>query len=259
MRSLHLTSPLMHGKDVRDLQATLRVKVDGQYGPLTAAAVRRSKYLIGFPRKALDTGATVYYLEILYGKRPKPAAYSRTARIRARQVQHEAAQQSKADKTRAAAVRSMVRLNGTVEHPPESNRGPGFIDDCQLHAGHGRFGAGEKGWPWCGCAVHEAYRLAGVDLPGEIRSVGWLYSAAHAGHPKFKLVSLDKARKGDIVILFGSNTHMGLVRENYHGGDLPTVEGNTSPGNDGSQDNGGGIHERHRDPSAVVAIVRVVV
>lgn len=258
MRSLHLVSPMQHGSDVRLLQEKLGITVDGQYGPLTAKAVRRSKYARGFPSTALDTGATAYYLQILYGERQPPADYAARSRSRKQLVEKRAKVEAQKSRLAAKALAELGHVVGQVEHPAGSNRGPGFIDTCQLNAGHGHFRPGEDGWPWCGCAVHEAYKRAGVELPGEIRSVGWLYSAAHSGHPKFELVSLHDAVPGDILILFGPNTHMGLLREKVTVSNIvQTREGNTSPGPGGSQDNGGGIHDRARHPTDIVAIIHV--
>jgi hypothetical protein len=256
MRSLHDVSPMQTGGDVRKLQSKLGITVDGQYGPLTQKAVRASKYRLGFPLSSLDSGATVYYLEILYGLKPAPKAYAGVAKRRQRKVAAAKRAEQKALGKRGLAVHEAGKVLGEVEHPAESNRGPGWIDTCQLNAGHGRFAPGEHGWPWCGCAVHESYRRAGVTLPGEIRSVRWLYNAAHAGHPQFSLIRLADADVGDIVILFSPDTHMALVRGHFNG-KLPTREGNTSPADQGSQDNGGGEWDRQRSASDVVAVIRV--
>jgi hypothetical protein len=53
VRTLHLTNPLMTGDDVKTLQALLEPyhpgEPDGEYGPATAAAVKRAKWALGYP------------------------------------------------------------------------------------------------------------------------------------------------------------------------------------------------------------------
>jgi hypothetical protein len=57
------------------------------------------------------------------------------------------------------------------------------------------------------------------------------------------------------VILFGTSTHVGLIEKRVPSG-YQTIEGNTSPGNAGSQSNGGGCFRRVRPYSSVVACCR---
>ena len=69
-RTLHLTNPLMTGPDVVHLQTLLATyhpgKVDGEYGPATAAAVKQAKWALGYPDAKCDQSAgpqLVSYLE----------------------------------------------------------------------------------------------------------------------------------------------------------------------------------------------------
>jgi hypothetical protein len=62
-------------------------------------------------------------------------------------------------------------------------------------------------------------------------------------------------RPGDLLGLFGESTHVAMVERRVVGG-YQTIEGNTSPGNAGSQANGGGCFRRLRPDSAVVYVVR---
>ena len=54
-----------------------------------------------------------------------------------------------------------------------------------------------------------------------------------------------KAKKGDLVILFGCGQHVGTVRS-VDSSYCYTYEGNTSSRNGGSQTNGGGAFKRTR-------------
>ena len=74
---------------------------------------------------------------------------------------------------------------------------------------------------------------------------------------------MQSARAGDIVFFnFNSNfdrsiaTHVGICVKNSDGMTVTCVEGNTSSGDSGSQDNGGGVYERTRDMKHVVGIAR---
>jgi hypothetical protein len=68
-----------------------------------------------------------------------------------------------------------------------------------------------------------------------------------------------KIKQGDLVVIGGYGVHVEMVRgpEQPDGG-VPTYGGNTSPGNSGSQSNGGGAYKRVRYPSEVrgFALVR---
>lgn len=63
-----------------------------------------------------------------------------------------------------------------------------------------------------------------------------------------------KPERGDIVFLafsendikIGSPAHVGIIKEINKDGSFTTIEGNTSSGVNGSQDNGGGVFERVR-------------
>lgn len=57
-RTLRLSVPFMSGPDVAALQRRLAPyhpgRVDGEYGPLTAAAVERAKWALGYPEEQCD-------------------------------------------------------------------------------------------------------------------------------------------------------------------------------------------------------------
>lgn len=255
LRHLALTSPHMKGPDVERLQRKLHVPDDGEYGPVTAAAVHRSKSLLGFPAKALDSGASTFYLEILYGERNAPASYAKTALKRADQRKALEAAKPAASKARAAAVKWALSHEGYSERA-SLNRGD-LLDNWQIANGHGKFsGPSEKGWPWCGVYTWASYHFgADIDLDGRLRDCGWTYYAARSGQAGLHLVPFAQAIPGDIALLFGIGTHQGLVRAKYSGsGPLLTIEGNTG----GSRPaDGGMVAKGSRAPRDVTAVVRV--
>jgi len=108
--------------------------------------------------------------------------------------------------------------------------------------------------------VTEVAQTLGHEVPkrkaGKVKSDGsasWMASVASIedyakqGKGPFKAWTTDgsKAKKGDLVVLFGRGQHVGTVRSidsNY----AYTWEGNTSSGSSGSQSNGGGSYKRSR-------------
>lgn len=72
-------------------------------------------------------------------------------------------------------------------------------------------------------------------------------------------VSVTEVQRGDIVMLNFSDgisaDHCGLVIER-DGNTVKTVEGNTSPGEEGSQDNGGCVALKTRYPYQIVGVCR---
>ena len=87
-----------------------------------------------------------------------------------------------------------------------------------------------------------------------LASVDWITNRAKAGNAPFRGWTTDgsKAKKGDLVILFGPGTHVGTVRATPTGSTCPTWEGNTSSSSGGSQSNGGGSYKRDRSRSSEV-------
>jgi hypothetical protein len=118
-RSLHMTNPHMRGGDVEELQRLLTGGrfgnfhpglIDGEYGPLTAAAVRQAKWTVGFADPDLDGVADEQLLKYLAGE-PLPLDYH--ARAAARRY----------DAAKALAVREQI----------VSNARWGIAHDRQIH------------------------------------------------------------------------------------------------------------------------------
>jgi hypothetical protein len=94
--------------------------------------------------------------------------------------------------------------------------------------------------PWCGVWCMNALRAAGVTgLDSNLASVAWIEQQAKAGKKPFRGWTTDgsKAKAGDLVVLFGSGQHVGMVDE-VHSDSVETYEGNTSVGS-----NGGSAHK----------------
>lgn len=138
---------------------------------------------------------------------------------------------------------------GVTEHPPGSNRGP-IIDDWNKSAG------APAGSFWCCSFVHAMYDREGFDLPGgasvqRVRQAaikaGWIVRRPFRGD----LACFD-FHEGDRYGPYGD--HIGFVERvlalrwsaGKFTGYIQTIEGNTSSGVAGSQDNGGGVYRRRR-------------
>jgi hypothetical protein len=154
----------------------------------------------------------------------------------------------------AKAVAFMVKRAGSTESPAGSN------DSAFLRHWRDALGmAWMRGQPWCGFAVLAAYHYgAHKALPQGVVFTPNIVAWAHAGD-HFQAVPSSQAKAGDLVVFNfpGGHPvadHVGLARGPARGGVIPTVEGNTSSGNGGSQSNGGGIFIRSR-PVGLIAVV----
>ena len=127
---------------------------------------------------------------------------------------------------------------GTTESPAGSNR-----------TKYGKW-MGLDGQPWCMSFVQWCFAQAGQALPCKTGSCSALLRWYQANQPDRVTQT---PQPGDIVIYsFG---HTGIV-ESVAGNIATVIEGNTSPGAAGSQDNGGGVYRRTRGRSTVTAYIR---
>ncbi len=181
----------------------------------------------------------------------------RTARRMAKRIpilkrRIEAKRKSGADKATAWALDQV----GTTESPPSSNRGPYPISHCQV------FTIGYDGVAWCGCHVcSAAVEEGGADIPLKARLAytPYIVADANAGTNGLTRVPYDQVQRGDLVVFnFGSGIakHVGIALGPFTGGMTDAIEGNTSSGSSGSQDNGGGVYRRQRPVSHVCGVAR---
>lgn len=264
--TLKLTTPHMRGTDVGHAQARLddwidhwklplsKVSRDKDFGPDTRGLGRAFEYYEGFPDRLVNGILDPKYsLPVLndshYAVAPVAGIVTRYwVRRGAKRRNYLRAHRSHGRE----GVMEFARKNlEVVEHPPNSNSGPGISTWERLSG----MGAG----PWCGAFVIAAYQLGGgIRLPHSWVYTPDIYYDAGAGRNGARAVPMSAALPGDLVLFsFGSHPcqHVGLVEKRISGG-LQTIEGNTSPGISGSQDNGGGVHRKLRY-SGIVRIVRI--
>lgn len=103
--------------------------------------------------------------------------------------------------------------------------------------------------PWCMYFVQWIYQHAGKKLPYFTGSCSallrWYKENAPSQVIKATLTGI-KIPSGAIIIYnFG---HTGIVLRRWDDGHITTIEGNTSPGVNGSQSNGDGVYVRNRNP-----------
>ena len=109
---------------------------------------------------------------------------------------------------------------------------------------------GLDGRPWCMMFAQWCFDKAGEALPYKTASCSALERWYRNNRPQS--VHND-AEPGDIAIYdFG---HTGIV-ESVQEDTITAIEGNTSPGTSGSQNNGGGVYRRKRSKVLVTAFIR---
>ena len=127
---------------------------------------------------------------------------------------------------------------GVTESPAGSNR-----------TKYGKW-MGLDGQPWCMSFVQWCFHQAGTPLPHKTGSCSALLNWYQKNRPD---CVVKDPQPGDIAIFtFG---HTGIV-ERALPGSVMCIEGNTSPGQSGSQDNGGGVYRRQRNLALVRAFIR---
>ena len=138
---------------------------------------------------------------------------------------------------------------GIKESPPDSNR---VLYNTWYYGQEVSGGA----YPWCMAFVQWVFHQTGVPLPARAASCSALMRAAQK---KGAWVTED-FRPGDVVVYDfsgkkGAPVHCGIVERVAKTG-VTAIEGNTSPGSSGSQDNGGGVFRRTRSRSTAEAYIR---
>ena len=141
---------------------------------------------------------------------------------------------------------------GVTESPPGSNRIK-YWDDWP----------GWQGQPWCVAFLYWVFHHAGEGSAfcagAKTASCGTLYRWYKE---QGLTVPKHDVQPGDIVILNFRGTaetqHCGLVVDVGDGNWIQTVEGNTSPGMEGSQDNGGCVASKIRTMAQIVGVCRPI-
>jgi hypothetical protein len=242
---LHVTSPLMRGLGVLDVQQRLAAlgcspgPIDAAYGPTTAAAVKAFQAARGLTVDGWVGPETLAALIASVSTAPDGVAPSvRTASPIGKEALIEAAKHL-----------------GEKENPAGSNRTS--------------FGEwyGENGVPWCNIFVSYCFQVGGgfticdgFKGAGAKSGKGCAYVPTTSAWLKVTgmWVGRTEPLPGDIAIFNwdgGAPDHIGIVEQSLGNGDFMTIEGNTSVGNDS---NGGEVMRRQRHVVQVDGFGRVM-
>jgi hypothetical protein len=146
---------------------------------------------------------------------------------------------------REQAVKNARSYLGVSESPPESNRGDPQPSEWQDRV------MGFDGQPWCACFTTCMAWDVGVQ-GGSSAGVQVIVDMARNGQGMFRGWTTDPGQvmRGDMAVIGCTSCHIGLVADSddpWH-----TIEGNTSPGSEGSQYNGGCVAEKQRPHGDIV-------
>lgn len=242
MRTLHLTSPLTSGSDVRVLQRDVNLHLkrwgantgfldeDGQYGPLSEHRAREVAFGIGLGQGTYQHGVTPYVrhrihdLRLLNPVQRKRLHERRSWRVRFAHRLHGGGVQL------ATAYAKRMAALGVHEVPAGSNAGP-FITEWERLTGYG------PGVYWCGCFINAVLIAGGFHPQPFLGYVPNVEAKARGGRDGWSWHGAGAQREGDLAC-FGGGEHIEYVTAT--GSPLRTIGGNTSKG-DGSPNNGGGV------------------
>jgi cell wall-associated NlpC family hydrolase len=203
-RSLALADPLMTGDDVRGCQQLLAAnrygdfapgEADGEYGQVTAAAVDRAKWALGYPKRAIDGvfGPTLRsYLE----GAALPPAFRARATLRKRQA------------TRGGDVRGRIVQQALWA----------IANEPSIAYSNGRPIDGTGAQPRvplaidCSGFVTLCYQWAGAPDPNGLRFSGAGFTGSLLGN--CRRIGRAAAQPGDLVVWGdGNGRHVALVLE----------------------------------------------
>lgn len=256
-RPLLLHTPIEHGPDVRELQDQVnrrfrgmnidrRIAEDGEFGHKTFGAVKQVANAMGVQGKAqrkLRHGRVSKGTQRLIRLGRERTALEKLA-ARRRRGYRRRLRRRYARSGGELAIERGKRLVGVHEEPAGSNWG-GKVERFIRFTGYT--------FPvyWCGCfACWVVVKLGGAKgVTQRIRFgyAGYIVADALAGRNGLRAVKASECRAGDLGSLWGYS-HIVLVIRSLPGGNVETLEGNTSAG-DGSQNNGGEVAIRVRSLS----------
>ncbi|MCW0193383.1 MAG: peptidoglycan-binding protein [Rhodococcus sp.] len=259
-RDLHVVMPPMRGTDVSMLQKKLGKlhKIDGVYGPIVGNAVKDWKWRIGLPSHQVNTTLHMGESEYLFGKK-------RTLLMVLRSKSRLRKQKASVNKGKIARE-EMSRWARQGFRETRTNYVP-QLEPIAAKCGFSEFYQ-RMGWPWCAYATLLSGYIAGLNSAklGRAGKYNALYvpeivAMARAGKFGLSVVDWANARDGDLVVFNfdgGVDDHIGRLDGDPDPGAqfVETVEGNTSSGNTGSQNNGDGVYARIRHKSLITALIR---
>ena len=251
-RTLHYTTPPMHGEDVKTLQRALDKNahwkadfltgagIDGEYGLYTSQAVYRAKYWLGYAKPDKVSGTMlVDYLTKRRELTPDMKT-RRAARIKAKAE----------TPIRLKALANLKKHLGEKENPPGSNI-------CPITKKWHIYGA------WCCMGASEGYVEAGSKSfrrSDKYTSCGIIAAAAEMGRDGLSVTRDPKP--GDLVLMKWpglSGYRFDHIETVVRALPLRTIGCNTSPDSGGSQANGGMCCYKDREDERRSGIIRMYI
>lgn len=260
-RNLVLVSPNQTepAAEIREVQRYMNVRIDGVYGAITANAIKKWKYRVGFHEKFVNHNLTTSESQWLFGTRTLTPQMRIRARARAATNPPKPVGE-RAMEEMVAWARAGYRETGNNYVPQLSK----LAADLGLSISYQKMG-----WPWCALATG----LSGLKVGSQVYKqlfagmfnaklplyVPQIYAYAQSGLYGLRVIGASNARPGDLVVFNwdgGVPDHIGRLVAKRDSNTIVTVEGNTSPSNSGSQSNGDGVYTRIRYLNTVHGFIR---
>lgn len=249
MRTLAVVSPFTKGPEVRRAQEILagdnvfqqnflQIDIDDEFGPGCGRACRRAKFWAGFP------GATVNSDRVgpIYG--PALHAYLTGAKALPPDYVERRNKRLAEAKKKPLREKAFERLAAEI----------GYVEGPNNDSKFGKW-YGLNHNPYCAMAVTQAYCEAGSScFSRNTRYAYCPYIVDDAKAGKNGLSITKEPQRGDLVLFDwkgdGVADHIGMFEAwiDRSKGTFKSVEANTSPNDNGSQSNGGGVFRRGEAP-----------
>lgn len=202
---------------------------NGRYGPETAAAVKRAKFVLGYPKKRIDARAGGEFRAYLKDTRlPRSYALRRAARL---------AREALLGRQRRALSIARSQL--------------GYVEGSDNSTKFGKwYGMDHVAW----CAEFQSWCDEQAGIFFKYAYCPYVVADARAKRNGLRVV---KPRPGDHVLFDwdgdGLADHIGMVEKVNRDGSIGTIEGNTSPAD---WSNGGMVMRRERYRAQIICFVR---
>lgn len=275
-RPLALSTPFMKGADVLALQEAVKgglnhskvdwlpLETDGEFGPQTIHAAAFYGWILGTTeasrRKLRKKGMLAEPIqEVLRNPEKRGDDYRKRAEERKARLKEMRKAHKRGPQAAVAYAKSMV---GVTEDAGVENVG----GDVMRKGKKGGVTFWEDAWGfgacfWCLCFASYCVKfIGGAQISGNCCHAGEIERMARARTNGWVAVPASEAKPGDIALyqFEGSSEpdHGELVVGPLKNGMFSDVGGNTSPDSGGSQNNGGGVYEKLRDPAILTCVAR---
>ncbi len=275
-RPLALSTPFMKGDDVLALQEAVKgglnhckvdwlpLETDGEFGSQTIHAAAFYGWILGMTeasRRKLRKGGMLAepIQEVLRNPEKRGDDYRKRAEERKDRLKEMRKAHKQGPKAAVAYAKSMI---GVTEDTGAENVG----DDVVRKGKKGGVTFWEAAWGfgacfWCLCFASYCVKLiGGAQISGNCCHAGEIERMAKARTNGWVAVPPSEAKAGDIALYQFEGSaepdHGELVVGPLKDGKFNDVGGNTSPDSGGSQNNGGGVYAKLRDPGILTCVAR---